>query len=337
MILHFRSTIKLPPMPIELQVISCVLFRDKVYVTGAAKVDADINNDAGKDDKSFQVQVYSLVEAEWSTLPKAQNYNATVAVINERITLVGGRDVKTRKITDIQSTWFEEEHQWGTMRMHASPFRLESGICQHDNLLLVTGGVIDGVEKQTTTVVKMVNVYNHSTKDWVTPKALELPKALRSHHMVVFKENIYIIGGAFVHPLEDSGTHKFNQNAWRAQWSDVKEVVQQPSRHVENMWKAIKAPPILRPTVVAYKGFLLSIGGVLGGEPQKEIHMFVDEVDNHWIKLGEMKVGRYRHGVVPGPVQSCGITLFIVGGYVRSPPDGDEDNVKTSSTEIVSL
>ena len=56
------------------------------------------------DDKSFQVQVYSLVEAEWSTLPTVQNYNAPVAVVNEHITLIGGRDVVTRKITNIQST-----------------------------------------------------------------------------------------------------------------------------------------------------------------------------------------------------------------------------------------
>ena len=44
----------------------------------------------------------------------------------------------------------------------------------------------------------------------------------------------------------------------------------------------IVAPPVLQPTVVAYKGFLLSIGGVVGGKPQKDIYMFVDEkADSH--------------------------------------------------------
>ena len=315
-------------MPIKLQVLSCVLLRDKVYVTGAAK------NDAGKDDRSFQVQVYSLDEAKWSTLPRAPNYNARITVINERITLIGGRDVESRKITDTQSTWFEEERQWRTTRMHAS--RLESGICQHDNLLLVTGGVIDGVEKQKTTVVSTVNVYNSCTKNWIAPKALELPEQLRSHHLVVFEEYAYVIGGAFVHPspLED-GDRLFNHQAWRARWSDIKEAVEEPSK-LKNVWTAVKAPPTLRPTVVAYKGFLLSIGGVLGGMPQNEIHMFVDDKDdNSWIKVGEMQEGRYRHGVVPGPVKSRGITLFVVGGYVRSAPEGEEGNVKTSSVEFV--
>ena len=67
----------------------------------------------------------------------------------------------------------------------------------------------------------------------------------------------------------------------------------------------IVAPPVVRPTVVAYKGFFLSIGGVIGGKPQKHIYNYtVDrKADSHWMKVGEMKMGRHRHGVVPGPVE----------------------------------
>ena len=50
--------------------------------------------------------------------------------------------------------------------------------------------------------------------------------------------------------------------------------------------------------------------------------------------VGEMKMGRYRHGVVPGPVESCYISLFVVGGYVRSPPEGEEHNVRTALAQI---
>ena len=160
---------------------------------------------------------------------------------------------------------------------------------------------------------------------------------LRSHHLVVFDEYIYVIGGAFVHPSKcGNGDQQFNGKAWRARWSDVKNAVKQPSREMQSVWKLIAAPPVLRPTVVVYKGFLLSIGGVVGEEPQKDIYKFVDgEAD--WMKVGEMKMGRYRHGVVPGPVESCGITLFVVGGYVQSAPVGDENNEKTASAQIVFL
>ena len=322
------TVMPLPPMPIELQVISSALHENKVYVTGSADV---------KYNMSFQVLVYSIDKAEWSTLPRAPNYNSRATVMNGRITLIGGRDAETKKITDVQSTWFEEESQWKQMRMDLK--RLESGNCYHDNLLLVTGGVIDSAEKgkASTTVVKTVNVCNVSTRLWSTPKALELPKAVRSHHVVVFGENIYVIGGAFRHPTEPKyGDKQLNPDAWRARWSDIRKAIEQPSE--ESVWTPITAPPVLRPTVVAYRNSLMCIGGVKDNMPQKEVYRFVDgKNDNHWIKVGNMKVGRYRHGVVAGVVESPHVALFVVGGYVLSDPEGDETAEKSSSVEMVIL
>ena len=325
--MNFNSTIDLPPMPIELQVISSVLLEGKVYVTGIA------NEEPSEGDTTPQVQVYSLKKAKWSTLPRATIYNARLVVMDGRITLIGGRSVETKQITDVWATWFEEEGRWKESWMNTR--LLETDVCQYDNLLLVTGGVMDGAEEGKTTVVNTVNVYNCSTKTWTTSQALELPVELRSHHLVVFEEYIYVIGGAFVHRCS-YGDKLFNRQAWRAQWSDVKNAVKQPSKKTQSVWMPIVAPPVLRPTVVVYKDFLLSIGGVVGEEPQKGIYKFVDgEAD--WMKVGEMKMGRYSHGVVPGPVESSGITLFVVGGYVPSSPEGEEHSVRTASAQFVCL
>ena len=132
--MNFNSTINLPPMPVELKVISSVLLKGKVYITGIA------NEEPSEDDTTLQVQVYSLEKAKWSTLPRATIYNSRLVVMDGRITLIGGRSVKTKNITDVQATWFEEEGQWKESRMNTR--RLESGVCQYDNLLLVTGGVM---------------------------------------------------------------------------------------------------------------------------------------------------------------------------------------------------
>ena len=50
----------------------------------------------------------------------------------------------------------------------------------------------DTKEKKSRTVVKTVDVYNFSTECWSTPKALELPKVLRSPQVVVFQEYVYL-------------------------------------------------------------------------------------------------------------------------------------------------
>ena len=189
---HDNTVINLPPISFKLQVISCVLFQNKVYVTGVATEGEVL---------SRRIQVYSLEEVKWSALPQAAIYNAPATIINGWFTLIGGRQTKDSAITSILCSWIEE-YAWVEDRISPMPtVRLESGVCSHDKLLLVTGGIVDHVKNR---IAKSVNVYNFSTKHWSTstPEALELPKAIRSHQLVVFGGYIYLMAGATVYPTQ---------------------------------------------------------------------------------------------------------------------------------------
>ena len=315
----------LPPMPVELQVISSVLLENKVYVSGIAT-----------DNSSRQVQVYSLNEGKWSTLPKAPTYNARATVINGHYTLVGGRvsDQET-DISGVLSSWNEEDNGWKQPILPMPTRRLSSGICLYDDLLLVTGGVVE--EKGELVVDHTVDVYNFNTKEWITPKALELPKALRAHHVVVFEENIYVMGGATTYPTPpEAGEWQYNPQAWRARWNDIKETIKQPSEPVKIVWTLLADPPVLCPTVISYRNTLISIGGVKGGKPKKTIYKFVNgKADNPWIEVGSLGVGRYRHGVVPLGICDTIYLLFVAGGYEEGKSMKDEHNEKSNSVEVV--
>ena len=298
-----------------------------MYVTGIAT-----NEDA----LSRQVQVYSLDDFIWSTLPMAPNYNAPAAIIHGHFTLIGGRLTKDGTITSILSSWIEKEYKW-EQRLPPMPMaRLESGVCHHDNLLLVTGGIVTDDEEKA--LVNTVNVYDFD-KPWSTPKALELPKALRSHHVVVFEEYLYLMAGATEYPAHPEGDeHCFNSAARRAHWRDVKAVITQPSTPT-NVWTPIIAPQVLRPTVATCGNSLLAVGGVKNGKPQEAIYEFVDDengwVKNCWKSVGKMSVGKYRHGVVL--LGSRGAAVFAAGGYVKGSPREDETNQKSSLVEVVQL
>ena len=267
----------------------------------------------------------------------APNYNAPMAIIDDHITLIGGRDATTDTITSILSTWFEEEHEWRQILRPMPTRRLESGVCYHDNFLLISGGVESDI---TNTVLNTIDVYNFNTKSWITPKALELPIALRSHYLVYFEENIYLMAGATTYPTksEDRET-PFNRHAWRARWSDVKEVIDQGAESKPvNLWTPIQDPPALRSTVVSCRPInrprsLIAIGGIKDGTLQKGIYKFIN---NQWVEVGNMhmSVGRYRHAAVP--VGNHGTALFIAGGFSYSKT-GDEAIVKSASTELVLL
>lgn len=321
------GALKLPPMPIELQVISSAMLKGKIYITGIA---------TEKEKGSSQIQVYSISEHKWSMLPAAQNYNAPIIVINDCITMVGGRARTTNKPSNILSTWFEEEGAWRRILPSMPSGRVGSGLYYHDNLLTVAGGVMDPAEggKNEYEVVNTVVVYSDITKQWSCLPALQLPKALRSPHLVSTGGCIYLVAGAMTIPARvEDGEQPFNSQAWRAQWSDIKDIVEQaaavqPSLPGRSVWTPIADPPALRSVAIVHEQSLLLVGGVKGGSPQDAICRF-DNVNDQWIIIGSMGEGRYRHAVIPVPA------FVIAGGYVRSKPEEDEANVKTHAVDLV--
>ena len=58
------------------------------------------------------VLVYSTNELEWSTF-LAQQHGSAIAVVNDRITLIGGHDVSRRRVSNTHTLdLHEEEGQW---------------------------------------------------------------------------------------------------------------------------------------------------------------------------------------------------------------------------------
>ena len=323
------------------------MLEDDIYISGIAP-GPDIDRVA----TIRQVQLYSCNKGAWSTLPETPNFNAPLSVINGHITLIGGRDTETQSISNILCTWSAEKHQWEQIIPPMPSGRLGSGACYHDNLLLVTGGIEESTEGNgMLQAVSTVHVYSLSTRLWSTPKALELPQALRSHHVVVLEKYVYLTGGAIRYPSPpEEGEDQFNSLMWRARWSDIKGAVNeaeaaikqvahaaadlQSPKPVKNVWTPIAAPPVIRSTVISCKNSLISVGGVKGGVPQSAIYMFVDgKVDNNWVKVGNMSEGRYRHAVVPA---RSGTALFVASGFVMDEK-WEEANVKSTSAELVIL
>ena len=124
---------------------------------------------------------------------------------------------------------------------------------------------------------------------------------------------------------------EFSSNSWSVKCTDVAKAVQSPAAMSEKcLWK--QDLPVLRSTVVSCESSIFSVGGVKDHKPQDAIYRFVREQEgNHWIKVGKLNIGKYRHAVVP--LGSC--TLFVAGGYTWGKFDGHER--KSASVKVVPL
>ena len=310
-------------MPIKAESFAATIHNSKVYIS-ALYID-------GNDKPIFPVLVYSTNELKWSTLPE-QELLAAIAVLNNHVTLIGGRDISTRrykwdmstmKVTNTLSTWYEKEGRWKQVLPPMPTGRARPAVISHNNLLLVTGGVTED-----NSVLNTTDVLDLTTMKWSTPEGLNLPVPLWAHHLALCGEYLYLVGGATVYPWQSQ--EEDNSRAWRAKWSNVKQTAAlQHSQSQRGVWMQIADPPTLCPTPVSCAGKLYTVGGVTRNDkPVSTVYSYIT-ARNQWVSVGDMSVGKVCHCAVPLSSNS----IFVAGGSVEN-----EDKWANSSlTELLLL
>ena len=289
---------KLPDMPMGAASCGATIHNSKVYISAFGE---------GANGKHvFPVLVYSTNELKWSTLHEQQRC-AVIAVLNNHVTLIGGGDVSTGKVTNTLSTWYEEEGQWKQVLPPMPTGRFRPAVICHDNLLLVRGGLAEDMSVLNTTAV-----LDLTTMKWITPEGLNLPVPLWTHHLALCGEYLYLVGGM---TPEDN-----NSQVWRAKWSDVKQTAApQHSQPQRGVWTRIADPPTLHPTPVSCGGTLYTVGGRTrdGKSISTAVYTYIT-ARNQWVSVGDMSVGRYRHCAVP----LSSNTIFVAGGCIENEDKG---------------
>ena len=291
-------SVKLPNMPVGALCYAATIHNGKVYIRAYHR--------DGNNQPVFPVLVYSTNEHKWSTLPKQQG-SATIARVSNHVTLIGGKDVSTGKVTNTLSTWYEEEGRWKQVLPSMATRRVSPAVISHDNLLLVTGGVADD-----DTVLNTTDVLDLATMKWTTPEGLDLPVPLWRHHLALAGEYLYLVGGSMEYPRQS--TDEDNSQAWRAKWSDVKQTAApQHSQPQRGVWTRI-ADPTLFPTPVSCGGTLYTVGGrTRDDKPISTVNAYI-AARNQWVSVGDMSMRRVGHGAVP----LSNTTIFVAGGRVTN-------------------
>ena len=291
---------KLPEMPTRAASYGATIHNSKVYISAVGR--------DGNGKPISPVLVYFTNELKWSTLHKQQK-GAAIAVAHNHITLIGGQDVSTRKVTNTLSTWYEEEGLWKEVLPPMPTGRYCPAVISHNNLLLVTGGLAEDV----SAVLNTTDVLDLTTMKWTTPEGLNLPVPLWGHHLALCGEYLYLVGGATVCPWRSP--ENANSQAWRAKWNDVNQIaVPQHSQPQRDLWTRIADPHTLSPTPVSCGGSLYTVGGrTRDGKFISTVYSYIT-ARNQWVSVGDMNVERYWHCAVP---LSSNAILVAGGGVVN--------------------
>ena len=295
-------------MPVAVCLANAHYIDGKVFITGGLL-----------DKESCKVmQVYHIDDQKWEIISDIPQNLSGAHIIKGHLTLIGGNDAQTNKVTGKLSTYndsweamYVNRHQsaWEEIYPPMPTARSWVSAVLEKDLLIAAGGQCSGVEVNT------VEVLNIELKQWYSLKSLKLPHPLYLCRVTTSDGYVYIGGGV---NAAKGGIKRY----WRLPWSAVQQSVQ--SRDSSPViWEKIADSPLIASSMLTNSKLPVLFGGAeSSGKGKSDIFVYQPS-QNTWTAVGNISTECTYPCVVP--LNSN--TVFVCGGYIG--------NNCTNKTELI--
>ena len=256
-----------------------------------------------------QAFCYSVSTSSWSQLSDSPTFSCPLVIINNLLTLVGGRSCDAHIITNQLFSltgegsgrrWTEEFPPMPTKRYWTTALCIEGA-------LAVAGGESD------KSVLQLVEVMNTATLRWST--AADLPRPLGFAPAAICSDHLYILG-----------VYNMYICSLQALIQSCKSFLASFRNRGTRVWKEVAAPPVTSTTCVSIHGRLLAIGGQdLDWKSTSAIHIYNSATDS-WEVISHMGTPRSNCIATVLPDNQ----LMVVGGFTN-------DMTKIDLVELASI
>ena len=289
------TSFQLPDLPIPTSFSNVLCDGHLVYVFGGACVDI-------KDED--KVQVFNLEELTWTILPQpTPQVRCQGEIVNNQITLIGGRESDSRRVTNKLSTLVD--NTWRAVFPPMPTKRIRPATLYKDDILIVAGG-----HTQDDTTLQSIDVMCVTTKQWSTLVNFTLPRPLRNHKLISCGDVVYICNGSYV-AEHQKGKDLVTalQSTWKMSWD---EAVLSDHPVEGRQWMELPCQtPFYFSSSFSSPHLLFIVGGNDSeGHPQSAVHIYSPS-QSKWVPLGQLKVPR----MLSGTVQLGERAYLVVGGH----------------------
>ena len=264
-----------------------VMFKEKVYIGGGLASSAR---------ERQTVMVYDPKQDSYDTLPPYTYKYFSMAIVNNQLVLVGGKDVQTGKLTNQLGVWNEQSKRWTHPLPPMTTACLSPSVATHNNRWLVVMGGYDG-----KTHLSRVEILDTDSTQWY--HAASLPQPLYHALPAIIGNMCYLLGG-----YTEGGAP--SKKLFSVCLDDlISQAVSQPASAsappTPSPWQSLPDTPLTHSTALAFNGALLTVGG--GGS--RAIYHYQPS-SRSWVKAGELPTGRSRCTCTVLPSGD----LYVAGG-----------------------
>ena len=255
---------------------------------------------ADNDDQSCTIQVYDMDGHRWTKLPKYKCRWFAMTVINNQLTLVGGKNISSPQSTNKLAVYEPSSQKW-TYPYHPMPTpRHSPAVIVYDIWLLVAGGY-DASGKLAT-----VELFNTSTKQWLG--ASPLPTLCGNISSTTDLDYWYLITA--------------RKQVFRV---SLRDIVSKPA--TSKVWTPLPDTPLENSAAIAFRGSLLAVGGSHDTRTSsKDIYIYQPE-SKKWTKASSAELPSARHFCSCVPLPSG--KILVMGG--------EENYAQTSRVDVAAV
>ena len=258
------------------------------------------------------VYAYSIGTSLWYRLPDSPKYGCPFVIVNNLLTLVGGRTkyvVTTNQLFSL--TGKGDNRRWTEVFPPMKTKRCGSSALCTGRALVVAGGFVNSVLLGDG--VKTVEVMDTETFQWST--AADLPQPVARAPGAICGDRIYILS------LKND-----TKSMYTCSVSAL--LASQPTC----IWNTVSAPPVMDTTCVSIHGRLLTLGGCgtnYGQHVLTDAVYMYDQVTDSWEIISHLIKPRSRCFAAVLPNNQ----LMVVGGWTDRGNDTDSVEVAAISDE----
>ena len=230
-----------------------------------------------------------------------------MAILTDKLTLVGGINTSTDKVTNQVTVWEGEEMSQGWTYPYppmTTP-RYSPAVATYGDRLVVAGG--SAYDDLTT-----VEIFDTTSHQWLT--ASPLPVECSSMTSAIVNQELFLLGGTLTTKMLVVSLPDITRTC-----------VHSTTTTRSAQWHTLPAPPLTNSAAISLHGSILAIGGYHDDDSSTAIHIY-HPATNNWYKVGDL----------PCPRSECSCTL-LHSGHILVAGGLESNGERISRVDIATL
>ena len=232
------------------------------------------------------VVVYDPKQDSYDTLLPYTCKYFSMAIVNNQLVLVGGREIQTDKKTNKLGVWNEQSRRWTHPLPPLTTACTSPSVTTRNNRWLLVMGGYDG--KSCLSRVEILD----TTEPGQWYHAASPPQPCSHALPAIIGSMCYLLGGFTRGGAPSKKVFSVCLDDLISQ--AVSQLASASAPPTPSPWQSLPNTPLTQSTALAFNGALLAVGGLMGSFSESKAIYHYQPSSRSWIKAGELPVGRSR-------------------------------------------